>query len=496
MNRNQSNPACQSNPKPFRKRFFFANSANAYQRSLTGEYANLLLVITSPLLLLWFAYSASTGQSELIALVATSVLLASLMTFRGYPAVRSIVLIAMTANLFALVINPNVSFGEPEKATTIVPTYVLLACLLTASFFESKAWLQSCPRSTLIKLLAWGTLTIPAGLYIVVIPLFESVWTMLEGDETKLALQDPNWNLLNEITYRAAKFGIFSVFVYLGACVGSFLNVVAYCVPKGEGIGLRDSRCPKCNTKLSRIDNLPIFSYINLKAKCRSCQEPISIRYLVVELIAATIFGSLFLYELVTGGTNVPLLGGFHEGILWVILYPKWPVISAYFLHAFFMCAVLVLALFEWDHQPLKWTFSIFVGLIFFLATAAYLPIQPVPLTDHLPGVSLTLSPWVGQFLKVVVGCLAGAAIGRLLAIAVAAAKPSLLTYSFFLTGMVLGWQALLQVTILFGILLLMVRGSTKLTRLLEGRPVSVLLVAIALHHPFWKIIADAWRFD
>lgn len=115
---------------------------------------------------------------------------------------------------------------------------------------------------------------------------------------------------------------------------------------------------------------------------------------------------------------------------------------------------------------------------------------------DHLPGLTLSLSPWIGQAIKLVVGAAAGAAIGRLMAVVVSSAKPSLLTYSLFLTGMVLGWQALLQVTLLFGILLIVGRFSTQLKNILQGRTIPVLLAAIAIHHPLWKIIADAWRFN
>ena len=94
------------------------------------------------------------------------------------------------------------------------------------------------------------------------------------------------------------------------------------------------------------------------------------------------------------------------------------------------------------------------------------------------------------------VGAAAGATIGRLMAMVVSTARPSLLTYSLFLTGMVLGWQALLPVTLLFGLLLLVVRYSTQLKAILQGRTIPVLLAAIAIHHPLWKIIADAWRFN
>ena len=192
MDHDQLDPEWQSNPTRMRERLFSSKRSNAYQSSRLAQYSHLLLLIATPLLLLWFANSVANGRAEILALLAASLLLASLLCSWGYPAVRSIILIAMTANLFALVINPNHSLGDPGRIKTWIPTYLLLACLVTACFYETKTWIQSCSRSTLIKLLCWGTLTLPAALYIIAIPIFESIWNLLQGDEKKLALQDPN----------------------------------------------------------------------------------------------------------------------------------------------------------------------------------------------------------------------------------------------------------------------------------------------------------------
>lgn len=70
----------------------------------------------------------------------------------------------------------------------------------------------------------------------------------------------------------------------IGLCVGSFLNVVIYRVPNGMNLSKPASHCPKCDYKLRWYDNIPILSYVMLKGKCRSCKEPISIRYTLVEV--------------------------------------------------------------------------------------------------------------------------------------------------------------------------------------------------------------------
>ena len=75
----------------------------------------------------------------------------------------------------------------------------------------------------------------------------------------------------------------------VGAVVGSFLNVVIARVPKGESIVSPGSRCPKCKSAIAWYDNIPILSWIWLRAKCRRCGLPISGRYPMVELLTGVL---------------------------------------------------------------------------------------------------------------------------------------------------------------------------------------------------------------
>ena len=134
MDHEKPDPEWQSNPTRFRDRLLSSKRINAYQSSRLAKYTYALLLIASPLLLLWFAASVGNGQAEILALLSACLLLASLLCSCGYPAVRSIILIAMTANLFALVINPNHSLGDPDRIKTWIPTYLILACLVAACF--------------------------------------------------------------------------------------------------------------------------------------------------------------------------------------------------------------------------------------------------------------------------------------------------------------------------------------------------------------------------
>jgi len=76
----------------------------------------------------------------------------------------------------------------------------------------------------------------------------------------------------------------------LGLAVGSFLNVVIYRVPRKESVVRPRSRCPGCGTQLAERDNIPIVSWVLLRGHCRTCGEPISARYPLVELTTAALF--------------------------------------------------------------------------------------------------------------------------------------------------------------------------------------------------------------
>jgi leader peptidase (prepilin peptidase) / N-methyltransferase len=69
----------------------------------------------------------------------------------------------------------------------------------------------------------------------------------------------------------------------LGAVIGSFLNVVAYRLPRGESLSHPPSHCPKCGAPVKPYDNIPVLSWLLLRGRCRNCKEPISPQYPIVE---------------------------------------------------------------------------------------------------------------------------------------------------------------------------------------------------------------------
>lgn len=107
---------------------------------------------------------------------------------------------------------------------------------------------------------------------------------------------------------------VFTLFLLvLGLCIGSFLNVVIARVPLEQSIVHPRSRCPKCGHVLAWYENIPLLSWLALRARCRGCATPISVRYPLVELLTGLLFFAClrrfgWTYELVPALVLVTLL--------------------------------------------------------------------------------------------------------------------------------------------------------------------------------------------
>jgi len=117
-----------------------------------------------------------------------------------------------------------------------------------------------------------------------------------------------------------AQAWIWAIFIFaFGCCIGSFLNVVIYRLPREKSLVTPGSFCPHCGKPIRFYDNVPLFSWIILRAKCRRCKGPISPRYLIVELLTGLIFLGLYLAYFQVDMR--PILAGAKGGQLVYVLH-------------------------------------------------------------------------------------------------------------------------------------------------------------------------------
>ena len=89
----------------------------------------------------------------------------------------------------------------------------------------------------------------------------------------------------------------------IGLCIGSFLNVVIYRLPRGKSIVIPRSACPHCRTAVRWYDNIPLIGWFWLKGRCRDCHQPLGVQYPVVELLGAmAAVAAVWKYELSLAG--------------------------------------------------------------------------------------------------------------------------------------------------------------------------------------------------
>jgi leader peptidase (prepilin peptidase)/N-methyltransferase len=107
---------------------------------------------------------------------------------------------------------------------------------------------------------------------------------------------------------------------------GSFLNVVIYRLPNDMSLIHPPSTCPGCGRRIRAVDNIPVFSYLLLRGKCRSCETRIPLSYLLVEILTPAAL---------------------------VILYFKYGISLMFFASSIFASAMIVLAFIDFYHQIL-----------------------------------------------------------------------------------------------------------------------------------------------
>ncbi len=155
-----------------------------------------------------------------------------------------------------------------------------------------------------------------------------------------------------------------------GLVVGSFLNVCIYRMPR-ECMSLvrPGSRCVRCRRPVRWYDNVPVFSWLWLRGKCRHCRIPISARYPLVELLT----GGLFAYTAYTQVARLDLWAGAEERIILFVV------------HAYLVANLVVSTFIDFDHKIIPDEITLAGTLLAPLASAAFPFLHGPELTEAIP---------------------------------------------------------------------------------------------------------------
>ena len=216
-------------------------------------------------------------------------------------------------------------------------------------------------------------------------------------------------------------------FFILGLAIGSFLNVCAYRIPKGESIIFPPSHCTECNHQIRAVDNIPVLSFILLGGRCRNCGSKISLRYPLVELITGVLWAASYFHfglqlELAYALFFVTILVTVSAIDLETRLIPDRLLLPAILISLFY----LALYLMKLDTIPIVndlnklWSIAGFFaggGLLFLIALVA----QPIFKKDVMGGGDIKLAAFTGLylgeyvFLALFIGAFLGALTGVIL---------------------------------------------------------------------------------
>ncbi len=356
-------------------------------------------------------------------------------------------------------------------------------------------------------------------LYSVILPQLQ-IRQKIATSKWKFSPKDPEISSAIWFIRRTVEYWFFFWFFYLGASIGSFINVVASRTPRKKTIVSRGSHCPFCDKPLNMIDNSPVFGWVLLRGRCRACRLPISPRYLIMEIIVGLIFVALGALELIGNGINLPYRDWrFGAGIAFTVFYPKWDLIGALVVHlSLFAIAVMLIGTQTERLKFPKLPLIIFFG-IYFASCIANPTLLRVSWTEPWGERFLARSP---QYLDRAITSGLGALAGVFLALFTA----QLLDRYYFrapeqppqdvlrndgwiwhwtilhlLAGTLLGWQAIVPVS-LIGTLLAMLGCGWLSRRKSDGSlvfPLRVIALAIwtgtlFVHVCAWRWIVLAWN--
>jgi leader peptidase (prepilin peptidase) / N-methyltransferase len=283
---------------------------------------------------------------------------------------------------------------------------------------------------------------------------------------------------------------------FVGAMVGSFVNVVLYRAPRRMNLFWPPSRCPRCGKRLKLFHNVPVAGWLSLKGKCKFCKAPIPKSYLKVEVGFGLLFLAVMYAVTHTGGWTLPLRGQeSYFGALWTIWYPRPELLRIWGHFTLLAAALTVFGLFIRRNERLPGLYALAALLAGALMPVwvnglQQVPWQPVPDGDA-GGQLWATAGWVEAAVGLAVGAVVGFAFrfARPARMPLSESRPWLPLPAwldspvlFAVAGAWLGWQAVVSVAVLAAVGLALFRRSP---------PAAVIVGATAVQFLLWRLLAD-----
>ena len=178
----------------------------------------------------------------------------------------------------------------------------------------------------------------------------------------------------------------------LGSCIGSFLNVVIYRLPRNKSLSHPGSACPACNTPIRFYHNIPLISWLQLRAECPNCQKSISARYFVIEFLTGALYLGLYIIYFHTN--LVQGMVGFTQGG-WLI----------YLLHIIMLSAFIAASAIDLELWIIPLSLCWFVtgaGLIGSVCAALVLSRESILVSSGTVTASLAMGSVIGLAISLV----------------------------------------------------------------------------------------------
>ena len=286
--------------------------------------------------------------------------------------------------------------------------------------------------------------------------------------------------------------------LWVGCAIGSFLNVIAWRMPRGININ-GHSHCPRCHVRLRSLDNFPVLGWISRLGRCRACRLPISTRYPIVEAAVGISIAAIGVHEI----HRMAIPGQWthwHGGPLWAPVVDG-PLLILLVYHITVLATSWAFGLIRYDRNGLPGKLLVFAFVAVVIPPLVYPTLMVVPWQTNLPHEEWTPDgKYYDAVMRVITALAAAAIFGRSLARGLCpTADPKLdplgsgtarlmnLIAILALPAVVVGWQAFPALIVLASLIALVLRRVLPRSTDVLGCFALAVPIALTIQLCLWR---------